>query len=325
MPESKKLKGIKPFNGFLFRSCYYHQLIAAYARYGVDERLLIMNYVPLYDKKNFRNYDGLTIFTERELEELSGIRLVKKKAVEDITGELVRAVDGGSPAVVAVDCFYLPHREDTFHKRRLPHFLLVYGYDRPNERLIINEHSYLNSIYYAEREISFDEIRTAYESYTEKLAKEGAGFIKIKRVAKRAYEFSPAHYVKAYYDNREKITESVENLIGFCEHVATVLSDKKKLDAEIKKLIEDFGFIRLKKNVQRYQTAALFGDGGLDAMNARCMDGLIFIYGLLAKINITNCYNEKNVEKIAARLQEVIEIERKLHGIWMGKYHEIFC
>ena len=46
--EFRKLENVEPFNGYLFRSCYYHQLIAAYAHFGIDKNFIMM-------KKYFKN------------------------------------------------------------------------------------------------------------------------------------------------------------------------------------------------------------------------------------------------------------------------------
>ena len=321
----KKLEGIKPFNKFSFRTCYYSQLIAGYAHYGLDERLIIMNYIPLYDKSDFPNYlTGLTIFTEKELEELSGIRLIKKKSVNDIVGVLIRAIDGGSPVIVAVDCYYLPYRADTYKKLHSSHFLLIYGYDKTKAAFIINDHNYINSIYYSEGEISFEDLKTACKEYIvgQKMDR-GASFIKIKRTVKKEYVFSPEQYARAYMKNFVKAEESINNLLCYCEHIISLLSDKGKLDSEINEVVFNLIYIRMKKQIHKYQMAELFNDERINDMNYRSMDNFVFIYGLLLKIQMTNVFNEKIVEKLNARLRETIEIERNLNDIWRGKYHEI--
>lgn len=42
--KAKKLKGVKPFNEFLFVSCYYHQLMAAYSCLGVSADKIISDH-----------------------------------------------------------------------------------------------------------------------------------------------------------------------------------------------------------------------------------------------------------------------------------------
>jgi len=315
--QSKKLKGIKPFNKFLFRSCYYHQLIAAFARYGVDERLILMNYFPLYDKENMQTYSGLSIFTDEEIEKLSGMRLVKKKNVTNVVNEIITSIDRGMPVMILIDTYYVPYREDTYKKQHLPHFVLIYGYDRPKKIFIINEHMFVNSYFYAENEIGFGVIRRAHENYKKRLDKgQDYGFIKIRRKEKRQFSFELSHYIKAYRDNCERISESISNLLEYCERVKALLLDKSKLDDEIAKLYTDFAYIRLKKNIQRYQAELLFNDAGLNEINSRCADNMGFIYGLLVKIKLADAYSPKSVEKLTARLDEVIAAERKIE-LWM--------
>ena len=320
MPDKKILRGIKPFNKFFFRSCYYHQLISAYARYGTDERLILMNYFPLYDKENWQVYNGLSIFTDKELEELSGIRLIKKKDVADIVKELIASIDCGAPVILSVDCYYLPYRDDMYKKRHTAHFLLVYGYDKARKKFIVNEHNFVNSILYKEREVDFGVVKTAFANYTKRLDKgQGMGFIKIKKVAGKKYEFSPEYYLSAYIKNKAAIRENLNNLISYCDEVVALLLNQDELLGAIEKTYIDFAFILHKKRMQWDQFSAIFNDDEIDELNSRCVESLLFIYSILAKIKFANFYNSKSIEKIAARLKEVKTIEQKIYEILDGK------
>jgi hypothetical protein len=285
-----------------------------------------MNYMPLYEEGNFRNYRGLDIFTEKEIEVISGIRLIRKRKVADAVACIIKEIDRGAPVMVPVDCFYLTYREDTYKKKHLMHFLLAYGYDKKEKQFTINEHCYLNSSLYRERDMDFVDLKAAYDNFLKRLDKtDGVGIIKFQKTGKEKHGFSSVHYMRAYKDNKERIKESIGALIKYCDYIIGLLADKRMLDLEITKIIEDFGYIRFKKQIQKYQMAALFGDEKIDGLNYRSMDDLVFVCGVLAKIRLAGAYNEKSVEKLTARLREIKQIETKIHGMWLEKCDETFC
>ena len=39
--EKNKIEGVKPFNGFFFRSCYWHQLLAGISCLKIDEKYVL--------------------------------------------------------------------------------------------------------------------------------------------------------------------------------------------------------------------------------------------------------------------------------------------
>lgn len=101
--KAKKLKGVKPFNEFLFVSCYYHQLMAAYSCLGVSADKIISDhfFVYRYDAKKKRlSVEHERLLSARDFADVYGVRLVKKRKIGDLAAEIVRSIDGGCPAVV---------------------------------------------------------------------------------------------------------------------------------------------------------------------------------------------------------------------------------
>ena len=41
--KKNKINGVRPFNDFFFRSCYYHQLMAGIACFGIDRDAILLN------------------------------------------------------------------------------------------------------------------------------------------------------------------------------------------------------------------------------------------------------------------------------------------
>lgn len=318
MQKIKKLKNIKPFNKFLFKSCYYHQLIAAFSKYGVDEKMILMNHFPIYNTKSFQDPD-ITIYDNKEIEEKTGLRIIRKKSSKNIINEIIKTIDRGIPIIIAVDCCYLPYREDTYKKQHISHFILIYGYNKTTKTFTINEHMYLNSIKYIEREVEFKVIKQAFNNYLKRLfKKEGAGITKIKRVSKSKADISISYYRKAIIKNKDKIKSSQENLINYCKNIALTIDNKENFLKNIKQYISDIIIIRHKKQIQKFQMSITFNNDEINNNNDRALENLIFLFGIIIKIDIANFYNEKSIEKVKNRLYELIELEKRLYNFLFG-------
>ena len=98
--KSNKIEGIKPFNKFFFRSCYYHQLIAGLASFGISyEDILMGSFV--FSEKNFKT--NKCYATEYELEKNLGYKNIRCNMTKN---RLIQCIDKKRPVIVGVDCFY---------------------------------------------------------------------------------------------------------------------------------------------------------------------------------------------------------------------------
>lgn len=136
--EYIELKGVLPFNRFFFRSCYFHQLLACYKYFGVSPEIVIGNYLNLYiQKEGELRTKEIQVFDKENFEALTGIRQIKFLPQEPIQKELIARLRKGAPSIIAVDCFYIPFRADTFGKIHTDHYITVYGYDSVKRVFII--------------------------------------------------------------------------------------------------------------------------------------------------------------------------------------------
>lgn len=318
----KKLKGIKPFNKFLFRSCYYHQLIAAYARYGISEDVWLMNYLPIYKFDSVQSkilIEELEVLSEKDIENITGLKLVKKKESGNIIEEIIRSIDKGMLVIAAVDCFYLDYREDTYKKQHISHFLLFYGYDRAKKKFIINEHRYVNSQMYIEWEVDFKVIDKCFKNYLKRLVKpDGYGIIKIKRVHKPCV-FEVKEYRKVLADNKSQISKSFAQVKLFCDFLLTIIKDETILRKHISALIESIGIVRWKKTINKHQLMFIYKNEEITTAADKIVECLIFIYGILAKTSYTNKYNESMIEKLSRKINDYLMLEEKIHNFLLAE------
>lgn len=155
-----KLDGIKPFNGFSFRNCYWHQLIAGLSCLGIDGDNVLINSMA-FAKEDF-GLDESGILPTKEFEKFFGYRCRRCGVTER---SLVRNIDRGRPMMLGVDCFFLEGRTDTYHRLHEPHFVLLYGYDLEKRIAFVVDHNYRNGFDFAEKTASLDNILLANRMY----------------------------------------------------------------------------------------------------------------------------------------------------------------
>ena len=154
--DRKVLEGIKPFNDFFFKSCYYHQLISGLSLFGIHKDNILLNYLTTI-KKGFLT-EKEAIFSEKVLAKLLGF---KSKIYKFNEKTLIKNISRGNPLIVGVDCYYLESRVSTYLKSHDPHYILVYGYDKVARQAFVVDHDYRNSIDYAEKVIDLDNLLLA--------------------------------------------------------------------------------------------------------------------------------------------------------------------
>jgi len=318
----KKLKGIKPFNKFGFRSCYYHQLITAFSKFGVDDKIWLMNYLQIYkfDAEKPKIFvEELEILSEKEIENIAGLKLIKKKRSENIIDEIINSIDKGMPAIVAVDGYYLDYREDIYKKRHVGHFLLFYGYDKTTKKFIINEHMYLNSQTYVESKVDFKVIDKSFKNYLKRLTKpDSYGIIKIKRKCKPS-AIDINKYKKTVSKNKTLISESLTSIKQFCDYLLNVSKDEVVLRKYIDAILEPLGILRCKKVINKHQLMFVYENDDINDTADKIVEAQIYIYGILARIKLANAYSEIIIENLRRKLEKYIMLEEKVHNFLLAE------
>lgn len=158
--RANQLTGIKPFNKFNFRSCYYHQLMAGLSCLGLSgDNILLSDFIFVGEDFTF---DSTFFSSERVRQKLAGYKSKKTKLTKKL---LIKSIDHGRPVIAGIDCFYWESRKDTYRRIHDPHFILVYGYDLDKETLEIVDHDYRNSFQYEEKQVPLAKFLLANEKF----------------------------------------------------------------------------------------------------------------------------------------------------------------
>lgn len=151
--RENKIQQVKPFNAFLLRSCYYHQLVAALSCFGIGADSVLLNMFTCMHE-DF-GHEEQNILPEKELCRKLNCRIKRCRLGKHM---LCKNIDAGNPIIVGVDCFYLENRAQTYRQRHDPHYILVYGYNLDTDTVNVVDHDYINDNKYREQVISLSNL-----------------------------------------------------------------------------------------------------------------------------------------------------------------------
>lgn len=317
MPDKKILKGIRPFNQFMFRSCYYHQLMSAYTHFNVDETIVLKSFLPLYgfdEKAGMLSLYEQTLLTDDQLQAFTGVRLIKRRKSVNPIDEIIKAVDRGMPVIVAVDSFELKYRTEVYKKTHVVHYILVYGYCKSDKTFIISENAYENSPVFKESIMPMADLKYVMESFNQHLMrKDGCIMIKLKRVSaeKPADDMGYGALLAPY---RNDLLQSYAALLKFCEYFRNVAADGVDAISEKRTaLYETVLAVRTRKTAQRYQLSILFNSNTVRYISERIEQAFTFLCGVLYKLQITGKCTQASIEKLCERVRDLQNNEEWLH------------
>ncbi len=147
-----KIEGVRPFNLFTLRSCYYYQTVAGLASFGIPYENILMGYLS-FPQKNFQIEKKS--FSDKEMGKIWGY---KSKACNLSLRGFLRNIDKHNPVIAGIDCFYVESRPEAYRKKHSPHWILVHGYDLDIGIFDVVEQDYSNSYKYTEKTISISNL-----------------------------------------------------------------------------------------------------------------------------------------------------------------------
>ena len=96
-----KIEGVRPFNLFTLRSCYYYQTVAGLASFGIPYENILMGYLS-FPQKNFQIEKKS--FSDKEMGKIWGY---KSKACNLSLRGFLRNIDKHNPVIAGIDFFML--------------------------------------------------------------------------------------------------------------------------------------------------------------------------------------------------------------------------
>lgn len=293
-----KLSGVKTFNKFWFRSCYYHQLYSAVSCLGVNADQVVLGNLRI----PYGNFETEKIFKD-EKEYLKSVDF-SLKHLNVSKNKLLRLLKAGYPVIVGVDCYEMRERENYYHKGHCKHFVMVYGYNTDKELFYITDHNYFNDYMFREKEMTFDELFTANLSYRKfYCSRNGTSSIQVKKCNKHSAQ--GAFY--AILLDEKTMSQSLgllnDDLNNLKEHLKN--NDSGFMLDNIEKIVE---FANTMK-----ESFSVIKCLNISEKLILCIEELIacfrFIWGISMKIKIKGKVELKKeeIDKILAKIDILIE------------------
>ncbi len=299
--KKNKINGVRPFNDFFFKSCYYHQLMAGVACFGVDRDAILLNTFTLIQNNFNAGKEGL--LNEEKLEKLLGY---KREHCNVNRAKLIRCIDKGYPVIMGVDCYYLESRPDTHQIQHVPHFILAYGYDVENKEANVVDHQYRNSYEYQEKIISLDNLLLSNTMFRKGILNRKRSCYILKK-KKNVGTFDIWKYI-----DEEKINDNRENSLKNLNELRRIVS--YDLDAARERIEKITSYLNDLKTF--YYTLAktkfFLKNQQKQESIMSLVSGYSNILSLFWKVKAQNNYDyiTKHLESVLRKLDEIEVLEK---------------
>ncbi len=299
--KKNKISGIKPFNDFFFKSCYYHQLIAGIASFGVDRDAILLNAFTLIQNNFESGKDGF--FNEKELEKMLGYKRVHCNVNR---AKLIRCIDKGYPVIMGVDCYYLESRPDTYQIRHAPHFILIYGYDIEKKEVNVVDHRYQNSSEYQEKIVSWENLLLANTMFRKGILNRKRSCYILKK-KKNVGTFDIWKYI-----DEEKINDNRENSLKNLNELRRIITyDLNVAQENIEKITSYLGDLKTFYYTLAKTKFFLANQQKQESVMS-LVSGYSNILSLFWKVKTQNKYEyiTKHLENVLRKLDEIEVLEK---------------
>lgn len=161
------LKGFRPYNELDYFDCNYKAMFHIMNYFHIDVYRFLLN--QLYGYKYTKNdkYSFCLYQYSLQNDTLAYTGLIREDIVflNNPIKQINKAIEEGKPIMLAIDCFYLPFRIDTYHISHRNHFICVYGFDDTKKIFYVIDHDYVNSFAYKKHKLSYDAFREFIYAY----------------------------------------------------------------------------------------------------------------------------------------------------------------
>lgn len=207
-------------------------------------------------------------------------------------------------------------------KNHFSHAFLIYGFDDNTEKFHIIEHKYNNSVIYMKRQIGYDDIISCYRSGIDNLGLQNYGDTFFEYFAAPDFEYAlndRDYYIRYLNDinrNREFLKNNLEELRDNIPNFITLISDMDNLDEVISRLNE----VVDEKNKEKYILLSLFRDdfNGVNLIIDKIINEWTIIRGIIAKMKYSEKIDERNLDNIKIRREEIYQKESELLNGLLG-------
>jgi len=345
MTAAVRLEKIVPFNEIYYRGCFYNSLFSALPYFGANELPLLLNDTISYGRNEETGMIRADYREARGFGEVMadlGVAMLVRERVGDLVGTVARSILEGRPAIVSVDCFYIPDRADTYRKLHWSHSLLVFGYDEQAGRFDIVEHKDRDSLTYEKKTIAARDLERAFEGYLESESQWKAGRLEgwpsndappyaefdavdlSAPLRSRDAEAVAAEFDEGMRSSVPTLARGLETLRSFATDYRATAEDEAALAASAEALTNACTDIINAKTVEKYRLERL--SGSLRALAGRYETASRLTREVLAEWNAiriaigkflySGIYKKEALVGLGERFRTIAELEVEAAACW---------
>ena len=324
----KILDNIEPFNDIYYKDCFYSALFPVVKHFNKDITPFLVNDVDVYTCQQDNKAKLITINyksskTVEQLLKNQDIICKNKIKSDNIINDITESIAQNRPIIVAIDCFYVPMREDLYQKVHWEHFWLVYGYDNTQQIFNIVEHRHRGSLTYKKYIISYQDLVNSYVGYLSnfQMGNEAPTYFEFYlENTINSLKINHDDEVKKIYaanivNNKHDILEGLKEIKIFEEYFKKTTASGN-INKNINKIIEMLNHIINTCKAEMYKIKLLYPEKEdiVVSLN-KVIDSWEFIRLKLSRCMFTSLYDNNSINATLEKLANIYEYELEYQSL----------
>jgi aryl carrier-like protein len=314
---------VRPYNDVVLMDCNHQALAAVMSSFGRDATLLAANLCATYELDDEHQtgvgvrHSYVAAMPTEELLRRSGVAVEAATGDSDPCDTVISRLATGALAIVQADCYYLESRKHFFGTRHAQDSFLVFGYDLSERRFDVIENDSVEAATYRTGSIGFDDLRDAHLGYRRLFdpARKEAGLL----IASKIAGATPATGDR----KREQLTldamraadvqadESLAALARLSVNLSRILMSRDECLRSLHQVHFLVGKILQGRRLEAFKLGVVLQDLTLAGFLAETVEDLEYVVNVLTKMKISGVYAERGVPALLARVENVVEHERR--------------
>lgn len=322
-----EIPNIKPFSDVFYKTCMYNPLLTGVYYFNGSIMPFLANDFFTYqynEKKGFR-------LLGKNIKPIPELRLINNMGIasdfnfnaDNYVEEIKEALNSNFPVFVPIDRFYWSDEGTNtafYNVRHFAHYFLAFGYNDIDQKFDIVD-VIENNCNCFKSKIEYNELVECYQGFCKNLESDVKAFKMYRNTSVRSNKdlSCPEEYIAIHRMNfinyKEEIYNGLENIKKAIELYKNCIDDSGELLKEDQVSISmPFSFIERSKKAQMYQVYTFFGEKQeIFQCLKNIIDNFAVVKGLLLKMVIAQSCNEKSMNTVVERLEEIYRQEKNYY------------
>ena len=163
--NSVRLDRIAPFNDFFCKSCFFNAFYSILPHFDAEAYWFLSREIYEYSFPDNRLHMNEIINCHNNIVPDFGFRIYRHNPFNNPIETIKKSLQEECPAILTIDPFYCPNRDDTYLSDHTLHNLFIFGYDDKKQIFYIVDHDYYNDLQYKKTQIPYQDLYNAFYSF----------------------------------------------------------------------------------------------------------------------------------------------------------------